>query len=290
MEHHISWGIPVAFDLFLAGFGAGALLLAVVADLFGGKRYQKIMRTGAIIAPWPVLLGVILLVVDLGNPLRFWELLIRNGPGILMFNPTSVMSIGTWLLTIFVILSLLYAVLSIFSWAFAWGDKLRQAVGVVALPFALLVTVYSGVLLAATPNLLWNSVFLPAVFSISALSIGIGGVVIVLALTHIYKQSVKTDPFIPKLEKINSQVICLQLVIIILFLLARIGTTPMKMIIGSGFGLIMWIGIIGLGLVVPLIFGIKGEAKRPQSSLIVSALVLIGGFFLRYVVLIGGQI
>jgi len=37
MEHHISWGIPVAFDLFLAGFGAGALLLAVVADLFGGK-------------------------------------------------------------------------------------------------------------------------------------------------------------------------------------------------------------------------------------------------------------
>ena len=287
---HVSWGIPVAFDLFLAGFGAGALFLAVAADLFGSKRYQEITRIGALIAPWPVILGVLLLVIDLGNPLRFWELLIRKGPGLLMFNPASVMSIGTWLVTIFVIISLLYAVLSIFSWAFAWGDKLRQAVGVVALPFALLVTVYSGVLLAATPNLLWNSVFLPAVFSISALSIGIGGVVIVLALTHIYKQSVKIDPSIPILEKINSQVICLQLVIIILFLLTRIGSTPMKMIIGSGFGLIMWIGIIGLGLVVPLIFGIKGEAKRPQLSLIVSALVLLGGFFLRYVILIGGQI
>ena len=64
----------------------------------------------------------------------------------------------------------------------------------------------------------------------------------------------------------------------------------MNMIIGSGFGLIMWIGIIGLGLVVPFIFSIKGEAKRPQSYLIVSALELIGGFCLRYVILIGGQI
>ena len=287
---NVSWGIPVAFDLFLAGLGAGALFLAVAADLFGRKRYQEITRIGALIAPWPVILGVLLLVIDLGNPLRFWELLIRRGPGLLMFNISSVMSIGTWLVTIFVILSLLYAFLSIFSWAFAWGDKLRQAVGIVALPFALLVTVYSGVLLAATPNLLWNSVFLPAVFSISALSLGIGGVVIVLALTHIYKRSVKIDPFVPKLEKINSQVILLQLVIIILFLLTRIGSTPMNMIIGTGFGLIIWVGIIGLGLVVPLIFGIKGEDRRPQSSLIVSALVLLGGFFLRYVILIGGQI
>ncbi|MFC1693625.1 NrfD/PsrC family molybdoenzyme membrane anchor subunit [Candidatus Latescibacterota bacterium] len=286
---HVSWRILVAFYLFLAGLGAGALFLAVAADLFGRKRYQNISRVGALIAPWPVIFGVLLLVIDLGNPLRFWELLIRKGPGLLMFNPISVMSIGTWLVTIFVILSLLYAVLSIVSWVFDLGDKLRRAVGVVALPFALLVAVYSGVLLAATPNLLWNSVFLPAVFSMSALSLGIGGVVIVLALTHIYKRSIKIDPSIPKLEKINSQVIFLELVIIILFLLTRIGSTPMKMIIGSGFGLIMWIGIIGL-LVVPFIFSIKGEAKRPQSYLIVSALELIGGFCLRYVILIGGQI
>ncbi len=290
MEHHISWGIPVAFDLFLAGFGAGALLLAVVADLFGGKRYQKIMRTGAFIAPWPVLLGVILLVVDLGNPLRFWEFLLRKGPGILMFNPDSVMSIGVWLLTFFVILSLVYLVLCLVSWVFAWGAKLRQLVGVVAFCFALLVTVYTGVLLAATPNPLWNSVLLPAVFSISALSTGIAGVVFVLALGRIYKRAVKIDPFVSELEKINSRVIGLLLLIIILFVLAGIGSAQMRMIIGLRFGFLWWVGIVGLGLIVPLLFGIKGKANKPQASLVVSALVLLGGFLLRYVILMGGQI
>ena len=290
MEHHISWGIPVAFDLFLAGFGAGALLLAVVADLFGGKRYQKIMRTGAFIAPWPVLLGVILLVVDLGNPLRFWEFLLRKGPGILMFNPDSVMSIGVWLLTFFVILSLVYLVLCLVSWVFVWGAKLRQLVGVVASCFALLVTVYTGVLLAATPNPLWNSVLLPAVFSVSALSTGIAGVVFVLALGRIYKRAVKIDPFVSELEKINSRVIGLLLLIIILFVLAGIGSAQMRMIIGLRFGFLWWIGIVGLGLIVPLLFGIKGKANKPQASLVVSALVLLGGFLLRYVILMGGQI
>ena len=290
MEHHISWGIPVAFDLFLAGFGAGALLLAVVADLFGGKQYQKIMRTGAFIAPWPVLLGVILLVVDLGNPLRFWEFLLRKGPGILMFNPDSVMSIGVWLLTFFVILSLVYLVLCLVSWVFAWGAKLRQLVGVVAFCFALLVTVYTGVLLAATPNPLWNSVLLPAVFSISALSTGIAGVVFVLALGRIYKRAVKIDPFVSELEKINSRVIGLLLLIIILFVLAGIGSAQMRMIIGLRFGFLWWIGIVGLGLIVPLLFGIKGKANKPQASLVVSALVLLGGCLLRYVILMGGQI
>lgn len=290
MEHHISWGIPVAFDLFLAGFGAGALLLAVVADLFGGKRYQKIMRTGAFIAPWPVLLGVILLVVDLGNPLRFWEFLLRKGPGILMFNPDSVMSIGVWLLTFFVILSLVYLVLCLVSWVFAWGAKLRQLVGVVAFCFALLVTVYTGVLLAATPNPLWNSVLLPAVFSVSALSTGIAGVVFVLALGRIYKRAVKIDPFVSELEKINSRVIGLLLLIIILFVLTGIGSAQMRMIIGLRFGFLWWVGIVGLGLIVPLLFGKKGKANTPQASLVVSALVLLGGFLLRYVILMGGQI
>lgn len=290
MEHHISWGIPVAFDLFLAGFGAGALLLAVVADLFGGKQYQKIMRTGAIIAPWPVLLGVILLVVDLGNPLRFWEFLLRKGPGILMFNPDSVMSIGVWLLTFFVILSLVYLVLCLVSWVFVWGAKLRQLVGVVASCFALLVTVYTGVLLAATPNPLWNSVLLPAVFSVSALSTGIAGVVFVLALGRIYKRAVKIDPFVSELEKINSRVIGLLLIITILFVLAGIGSAQMRMIIGLRFGFLWWIGIVGLGLIVPLLFGIKGKANTPGASLVVSALVLLGGFLLRYVILMGGQV
>lgn len=287
---HIIWGIPVAFDLFLAGLGAGALLLAIAADLFGGRRYERITRTGAVIAPLPVIVGVILLVIDLGRPLRFWEFLFRRGPGFLMVNLGSVMSIGVWLLTIFVILSLVYAALVLFGWPFTWGKKVRQGVGMIGLVISLLVAVYTGVLLASTANPLWNTVLLPAVFSVSALSTGIAAVIFVLAFTHIYGARAKVDPSIPELEKINSRVIGLELLIVALFVLVRITSPSLIMILGSGYGLLWWVGIIGLGLVVPLVFGIKGKVRKPQASVVVAALVVLGSFFLRYVILIGGQI
>jgi len=287
---HIVWGIPVAFDLFLAGLGAGALLLAIAADLFGGRRYERITRTGAVIAPLPVIVGVVLLVIDLGRPLRFWEFLFRPGPGFLMVNLGSVMSIGVWLLTIFVILSLVYAALVLFGWPFSWGKKVRQGVGMIGLVISLLVAVYTGVLLASTANPLWNTVLLPAVFSVSALSTGIAAVIFVLAFTHIYGARTKVDPSIAELEKINSRVIGLELLIVALFVLVRISSPSLIMILGSGYGLLWWVGIIGLGLVVPLVFGIKGKVRKPQASVVVAALVVLGSFFLRYVILIGGQI
>ena len=287
---HIIWGVPVALDLFLAGLGAGALFLAVAADLFGGRRYEKITRTGAVIAPWPVLLGVVLLVIDLGRPLRFWELLFRRGPGFLMVNLSSVMSIGVWLLSVFVMLSLVYVALVFFGWAFTWGKKVRQGVGIIGLVISLLVAVYTGVLLAATANPLWNTVLLPAVFSVSALATGIAAVILVLSFTHIYGARTRVGPSISELEKINSRVISLELLIVALFVLVGITSPSMRMILGSAYGLLWWVGIIGLGLVVPLVFGVRGKVRKPQTSVVVAALVLLGSFFLRYVILLGGQI
>lgn len=104
MEHY-NWGIPVAIDLFAAALGAAIFMVAVVADLAGGRKYRRISITGALIAPWPAILGVLLLVVDLGKPWRFWEMILRRshetlGVESLMFKIGSTMSIGTWLLTI----------------------------------------------------------------------------------------------------------------------------------------------------------------------------------------------
>ena len=283
---HVNWGWPVALDLFLAALGAGAFMLAVAADLAGGKRYRVISTTGAVIAPWPAIIGVILLVVDLGRPLRFWEMILRRGEGFLMFNAGSVMSWGVWLLTVFILLSLAYMVVAILSWPFAWGAIAKKIIGVIGLPFALLVCVYTGVLISATTNALWNTPVLPIVFVTSAMVTGIAAVIFVLALLQLPKKEVPEDSPIPKLEKLNSMMIGVQLLAVVLFMLLRINTAPMKAIMS---GPTWWILVIGLGLVVPLIVGLKAKIKKPQVSLVVAALILLGGFLLRYVILMGGQ-
>ena len=296
MESHINWGIPVALDLFLAALGAGAFMLAVIADLAGGRRYRLVSTIGAFLAPWPAIIGVLLLVVDLGVPWRFWEMMLRRGEGLtlafpfIMFNPSSTMSIGTWVLTIFVWISLGYIALTILAYPFRWAGVLRQMLGIIGLPFALLVTVYTGVLLSASPNPLWNSWLLPILFVASAMVTAVALVVFVLAALRIVGVVAEEDAHIPRIEKLNSRIIAVQLVAVILFMLAGIGSAPMKSVIGAGYGLLWWVGIIGLGLVLPLLYGFKGEARKPQTSLVVSALVLLGGFFLRYVILIAGQV
>jgi polysulfide reductase chain C len=283
---HFDWGLPVAIDLFAAGMGAAAFMVAVMADLAGSKKFTSIRLTGAIIAPWPAILGVLLLVVDLGRPLRFWEMILKRGAGVgiapgleapyLMFNPGSAMSWGTWILSLFVIISLIYLVISIIAIPFSWGEIATKVVGIIGLPFALLVTTYTGVLISATSNALWSNYLLPFVFVSSAIVTGIAAIVFILAILKMLK--LLEEDFIPGLEKLNGTMI----IVLLISLLALIASAKV--------GILFWLFAIILGILIPLMFSFKKEGNPAATSFIISILILLGGFFLRYVILIAGQI
>jgi polysulfide reductase chain C len=295
MEHHVSWELPVALDLFLAAMGAGAFLLAVAMDYAGGRKYRTVSTVGAFVAPWPAIVGVLLLVVDLGKPLRFWEMMLRRDGGgaltlespYLMFNAGSTMSYGTWFLTLFVWVSLAYIVASLLAYPFPWGGIVKKLVGLAGVPFALLVMIYTGVLLSATSSALWDNMLLPIVFVGSAMITGVASVILVMAVLRWLGIVEEEAAQIPQLEKLNSRIIIFELVALILFMI--LGASSMGAVVGTPFGPIWWVAVVVLGLVVPLVYGFKGQLRRPEGSLAVSALVLIGGFFLRYVILMAGQ-
>ena len=149
---------------------------------------------------------------------------------------------------------------------------------------------YTGVLLSATTNDVWGSLLLPVAFVASAFVTGMAAIVFVLAAIQVVKPDSKMGINIPKMEVVNGWVIAFQLLVVILFVRFGLGSARMRMMIGPTFGLLWWIGVIGLGLVLPLIVGIRGGAKKSYVSLVVSTLVLLGGFFFRYAVLYGGQL
>jgi formate-dependent nitrite reductase membrane component NrfD len=277
--------------------GAGALMVAVAADFASKKKeFRDVSLAGAFIAPWPAILGVLLLVVDLGNPQRFWEMILKRGDGYLtlespfvMFAPSSVMSWGTWVLSLFIIFSLAYLVAHVASFALHWVAPIRKFIGACAFVFALPVTVYTGVLIASCNNGLWNSMWLPTLFVVSAIATGIASVVFLLAAFKIFLNMEPQEPNIPKLEKANSVILIVQLVVLVIFLIAQISAPTTKAMIGSQFGILFWIGIVGLGLLLPILVGLKGKALKPQVSFLIAALVMLGGFFMRYVILVAGQ-
>ena len=273
------WGVPVALDLFFAGLGAGLFLVAVTADWFGGERYCGVRRVGGILAPWPVMLGVLLLVVDLGNPQRFYEFVLKSDLSypLLNYSPSSVMSTGTWLLVFFVILSLSYFVLSLIRWPFAGDEKLRKAIGLIGFPFALLVAIYTGVLLAASSIVLWSTPMLPVLFVSSAILMGLAGIVFFLGLRPAVGLIPTDETAFARLERAQS---VLALVVLVLALIFA----------ASGLGALWWLFVVVLGLVVPLVSGlVRKKGALAMASPVVAFLAVLGAFFLRYTILMAGQ-
>jgi polysulfide reductase chain C len=285
--HHV-WGLPVALDLFFAGLGAGLFLVAVMADLFGGERYRGVRRVGGVLAPWPVLLGVLLLVVDLGNPQRFWEFVLRAGPGFLIFRPSSVMSWGTWLLVIFSIVSLAYCALSLVRWPFEGDEKVRRAIGVVGLPFGLLVTIYTGVLIAGTAIPLWDTPMLPVLFVCSALLAGLAAAMMVLGLRPSLGLSATNESVMNSLAKAQSVLSVVVLALALVYVGVVAGRDGGAAHAASA---LWWVFVVVLGLVVPLVFGlVRSKVKVALATPAVAGLAVLGAFFLRYTILMNGQV
>jgi len=106
----ITWEAPIWLYLWLAGMAGGACFATVLVNAFSRGAYRPLVRLGIYVGVPLAVIGVLLLVTDLGIPLRFWHLM-------LIFKPLSAMSMGTWILFFFVAAG----IIAIIQW---WGQSI----------------------------------------------------------------------------------------------------------------------------------------------------------------------
>ena len=168
----------IAGYLFTGGIAAGSAVIAAGADLTGRPALRRAARLSALTA-----LGVsgAALVHDLGVPSRFHHML-------RVAKPTSPMSVGTWILTVFSLPAGLAAAAELPGLV---PSPLRDVVQAVSRPAGLAsalvapgLATYTAVLLADTAVPSWHEAWpeLPFVFAGSALS-GSAGLALLLAPT-----------------------------------------------------------------------------------------------------------
>lgn len=306
--HELNWGLPVIAYLFLAGLGAGAVTVSGSVLLrkggFGPSRFA-VARAGALIGPLPVMLGTFLIVFELGQPLRALNLfkLINLSP----------MSIGSWLLGVFIMLSTLYAMTYILP-SSRPGDGLapiRRALAWVCVPMGISVAIYTGVMLGAMPaRPFWNSPILAGLFVLSALS---GGVACII-LAGVFSRRTSKDPAVRADYEHSSYLLIasdalllgIELLVIFLFLMfghLTIGDVRYAMLAilpGGELAYLFWGLVVIGGLAIPFfieIFQIMprllyGREFKTHVALevVVPVAILVGGFALRYVIVVAGQI
>lgn len=307
MVEELTWGMPVILYLFLAGAGAGAVTVSASVELRGGgfgTARHTVAKYGALIGPLPVMLGTFLIVFELGAPFRALNLF-----KVINLSP---MSIGSWLLGAFIVLCTLYAITFLLPERIAPVRVARTVLAWVCLPFGIGVAVYTGVLLGAMPaRPFWNSPILAMLFLLSALSAGVALIVLAMAVLRSGRgeSSVDADAHGNSsylLTTADSVLLAGELAIIFLFIMfahLTIGSTKeaVQVILGAGelsglfWGLVVTVGILLPFAVEIILVGPRLLYGRPfravyLADLLLPVAVLVGGFFLRYVVVVAGQI
>ena len=88
------WHSLVVWDVFFNGLTTGLFLVAALAELVLPTQFKSICLYAYPVALMLLLIDLVLLVLDLGDPWRFHHML-------RVFKPSSPMSLGTWCLTIY---------------------------------------------------------------------------------------------------------------------------------------------------------------------------------------------
>lgn len=314
MTDGLLWGLPVILYLFLAGVGAGALTVSSSVLLRGGGGprgvHLDVARYGAFIAPIPVMVGCGLLILELGS--------FETGQWFKWINLYKVMnlspmSVGTWLLTFFIAVSVVYAYTFIPE-APMLGERrlpLRRALAWVNVPLGIGVAIYTGVLLGAMPSRpFWNSPILALLFLVSSLSTGVAAILLVRALLHrsaVNEEGERQFNYSGYLLTASDvMLIGFELAVVFLFLMfayLTVGDVRYAVsdaLFGGDLAMLFWLGFVLIGLVLPVLIELyfvipkllyQKEYSAPRGvEILVPIVILVGGFVLRYVVVVAGQV
>ena len=279
------WGAIIAWYLFLAGLGGGAF----VTSAFLGWRHPEAVnmrKIGHIVAPVAVVIGLVLLMFDaeggLHNPLRF---------ALLLTNFGSVMTWGVVFLAGFTVLALVALLLDILK------KNVPVWLDIAGTVFGVAVAMYTGALLGVCKTFpLWNNALLPVLFLVSALSAGAASVLLISIVKH-------ADEFnrVGVLKKFHFCLPIIELVLVaaLLFITSSnsvAGWNSVVSLVSGGYAALFWFGLVLIGLVIPtaletwLLFFSPKEFEESRKAHWISfgsdAGVLIGGFLLRYLVVV----
>ena len=267
------WEMMIVWYFFLGGIAGGAYFTAAIADNFGSARDRNVARVGYLLSLPLVAACGLLLIADLGVPTRFMNMM-RT---LKFWDP---MSIGAWAVGVFGLFTFVSSVLSLSpSEAMA---SLRRKVGLVGMFFGFFLASYTGVLLSSSAMPFWSDArLMGALFLASGASTGIAAITLIMFLT-----GQAAGEGWGKLKHADRYSMLIELVLL-LVLLGLLGAAA-KPLTGGHWAPLFWGGLVGLGLIIPLVLDFVGSRVRVLGA-VAAALVLIGGFVLRYVVLMSIQ-
>jgi formate-dependent nitrite reductase membrane component NrfD len=291
------WGWEIPVYLFLGGMAAG-LMIAGSALILRRPARSRTVQWLAFAAPALVSVGMGALFLDLAFKLHVWRFY-------LAFRWTSPMSWGAWILVLVYPVSILLALAGLDAeqadrasallrrFRLAGVTQAARELGqrhLIGLAWTNLVLgiglgVYTGVLLSTLgARALWSSALLGPLFLVSGLSTG-------AAFMLLFRIAEDERQLLARWDKMSMAV---ELVVLALFLVGLTtsgaqGQDAARLLMGGAYTAQFWSLVVIAGLAVPLLVELVEARLHLRFTLVAPALVLVGGFALRWIFVAAGQ-
>ena len=280
-----AFGIFIAIYFYLTGLSAGSFILSTLAYGFGMEKYKPIGRIGVILATVLLVIAPLFLLFHIGMPQRAWHLFTY-------LNMSSPITWGSFLLILYPINCLIYA-----YFMFKEKNRLTKIFGFIGIPLAILVHGYTGFILAfGKARALWNTALMPILFLVSAIVSGIALMILVYSIKERFfskSKSINLD-LVFSMGKLLAWAIVFDLFLvgcdlIVLSISHADAQAAAHLILFGKFSLLFVVVENFLGKIVPLFLLLVPRFRTLATVIIASILVFIGIFFMRYVVVLGGE-
>ena len=285
MRNLDSWGLYITMFMFLVGLSAGGLIISSAPRVFGVEGFGGISKIAVWTSICCTVLAIGFVVVDLGQPLRLWELFAYSN----LVSPLmwDIIVLGTYL-----ILSIVYLWATLrFEGGKGSATSLR-VISAIALVCAILVhSVTAWIFGLQQGREMWHTALLGPWFVSSALVCGVALVLVVVIALRKAGYLELDQSFVVKMAKLLGVFVCVDLYFFACDLLTEgfpggHGVEVVSMLTTGPLAPFFWIEVVGCALTAIVCF----TPKLRTNPLIVAAglLAIVGIFCKRVQLLVGG--
>lgn len=324
-ELDLQWGILIVVYPFITGLVAGAFILASLERVFNVKVLKPTYQIALLTALSFLLVATLPLISHLSQPQRAYEIMItpHSSSAMAIFG-----FVYLWYLMVVLLLEIwfdyrqsmviwsnskkgimkwVYRILTlglsdISSETVKWDKKLGYFITIIGIPSAFILHGYVGFIFGSIKaNPWWSTPLMPIIFLFSAMVSGIALVMFIyMAISRIRKQPIDLD-VMDTIGRYLFFILILDFTLEGLDQIHRIYESDesfeiIKLLVSGKLYLTLFISQGLIGTIIPLIilaflqFYKKVISIRKTLYLVVSILVLIGVYSMRWNVVIGGQL
>ncbi len=186
LSRDVSWGLYIGQFTFLVGVAASAVMLVIPYYLHDYKKFSKIVILGEFLAVSAVIMCVLFIMADMGQPMRVANILLHPTPGSIVFWDVVVLN-GYLLLNI------------VIGWTTLGADRKGvkppdwvKPLIYLSVPWAVSIHTVTAFLYAGIPGRhFWLTAVMAARFLASAFS---GGPALLILLALLVRKFSKFDP------------------------------------------------------------------------------------------------